>query len=275
MTLPNKQTPPPSNIVIKQSNHLVEARYALSLSEQRLILMLMSKIQADDTAFKVHRISIPEFAQFMNIKKNHVYEQCKNIIPILAERVLEIQDSDGVSHTIPWLSSAHYIAGEGSMKLCLNSLLKDHLLQLQTDFTSCKLDMLLSFTRQYSLRIYSLLKKYETLTGYEIELEQLREMLGIKPEQYTLYTNFKKDILDKTQTELTKKADMTFKFEEIKYGRRVGVIRFHILANELSKSLPLPSKQEVTPTPTTKPAMSYKFPTYSINPYKFEKVYKR
>jgi plasmid replication initiation protein len=242
--------------VIKQSNHLVEARYALSLSEQRLILMLLAKIQADDTEFKEHRISILEFAQFTGMNKNHAYEQCKNIIPILAERILEIRDSDGVSHTIPWLSLAHYIAGEGSMKLCFDPLLKPYLLQLKSNFTTCKLDMLLSFTKQYSLRIYSLLKKYEPLTNYEIELEQLREMLGINSEQYTLYTNFKKDILITTQKELTEKADLYFDFEEVKYGRRVGAIRFHILPQAL-------------PNPFDKLKNSNQFTSSFANSYRF------
>lgn len=35
-----------------------------------------------------------------------------------------------------------------------------------------------------------------------------------------------------TQKELAEKADLTFEFNEIKYGRRVGAISFHIITKK-------------------------------------------
>jgi hypothetical protein len=80
-----------------------------------------------------------------------------------------------------------------------------------------------------------LLKQYQSLKTREIGLELLRDMLGIGKDQHIEYSNFKNNILKPIQKEMVEKADVTFEFDEIKYGRRVGAIRFHIFAKKLPK----------------------------------------
>jgi plasmid replication initiation protein len=96
--------------------------------------------------------------------------------------------------------------------------------------------MLLSFKSQYNMRVYTLLKQYDRLKEREIELYQLREMLGLRKDQYKLYANFKTDLLKPVQDELKDKSDLYFEFDEIKYGRRVGAIRFRIFTKKLIES---------------------------------------
>ena len=225
----------PSSLIVTQSNQLMEARYNLSLGEQRLILSMIAKIQPDDEDFKPYRISIGEFADFLGIAKGSAYHECKKITKSLLGRVLEIQEPGRLLQT-GWVSSADYIDGTGMVNLSFDPLLKPYLLQLKGNFTSCKLEILLSFKSQYTMRIYMLLKQYERLKEREIELGQLREMLGIRKDQYKLYANFKTDLLTPVQKELAKKADLYFEFDEIKYGRSVGAIRFRIFTKKLIES---------------------------------------
>ena len=222
----------PSSLIVTQSNKLVEARYNLSLGEQRLIIAMIAQIQPDDEDFKPYRISIGELADFLGVAKGSAYHECKKITKSLLGRVLEIQES-GRLLQIGWVSSADYIDGTGMVTLSFDPLLKPHLLQLKGNFTSCKFEMLLGFKSQYTMRMYSLLKQYEQLKGREIELDLLRMMLGLRVDQYKLYANFKTDLLKPVQQELKAKADLNFEFDEIKYGRRVGAIRFRIISNKL------------------------------------------
>ncbi len=237
-----KTTTLPSSLIVTQSNQLVEARYSLPLAEQRLILMMLSKIQPSDDDFKEYRISINEFAEFMGIDKNHVYAECRQTTKKMLSRVLEIQET-GRLLQVNWVSSADYVDGEGCVKLCFDPKLKPYLLQLKSNFTSCKLEMLLSFKSQYTMRVYALLKQYGKLKEREIDLTLLREMLGLRKDQHTEYSNFKNNILKIIQKELREKADLYFDIEEIKHGRRVGAIRFHIFTREISKSLSSSSEQ--------------------------------
>lgn len=221
----------PSSLIVTQSNHLVEARYNLSLGEQRLILAMISQIQPNDEDFKPYQISIAEFADFIGVSKNSMYQECQKITKKLLSRVVEINESNGLLQT-GWVSSAKYIDGSGIVNLAFDPLLKPYLLQLKGNFTSCKFDMLLSFKSQYTMRMYTLLKQYECLKERKIELQQLRYMLGIRKNQYALYSNLKKNVLEFTKNELSKKSDLYFEFDEIKYGRKVGAICFRIISKK-------------------------------------------
>lgn len=221
-----------ASLIVTQANELVESRYNLTLGEQRLIFTMIARIQPDDEDFKPYQISLNELAEFLGINKNHIYTDCKKITKKLLEKVVEIDESGRLIQT-HWVSSADYIDGTGVVSLTFDPLLKPYLLQLKGNFTSSKLEMLLSFKSQYTMRMYALLKQYERLKGREVDLEKLRSILGLKNDQYVLYSNFKKDILESTQKELKAKADLTFEFDEIKHGRKVGAIRFRIISKKL------------------------------------------
>jgi len=220
------------SLIVTQANELVESRYNLTLGEQRLIFTMISRIQPQDEDFKPYHISLHELADFLGINKNHIYADCKKITKKLLEKVVEIQEPGRLLQT-HWVSSADYVDGTGTVNLSFDPLLKPYLLQLKGNFTCSKLEMLLSFKSQYTMRVYTLLKQYERLKEREIELQKLRDILGIRKDQYVLYSNFKKDVLESTQKELAEKADLYFEFDEIKYSRRVGAIRFRIFTKKL------------------------------------------
>lgn len=227
----------PSRLIVTQSNKLVEARYNLPLGEQRLILTMIANIQPDDEDFKEYRINVREFADYLGIDRNSAYREFDKITTAIMTRVLIFDESDGPLK-VGWVSSAKYVRNEGAVLLCFDPKLKPYLLQLKGNFTSCRLEMLLSFKSQYTMRVYNLLKQYEQIRAREFELEDLREILGIRKDQYTLYSNFKKDIVEAAQKELAAKADITFEFSEIKYGRRVGALRFRIFSKPFSSETP-------------------------------------
>ena len=228
-------------MVVTQSNKLVEARYNLPLGELRLILTMIARIQPEDADFKEYRINVREFADFLGIDKNSVYREFHKIQKSIVSRVLVFFEEDGPL-AVGWVSSAKYLEKEGAVLLCFDPKLKPYLLQLKGNFTSSKLDMLLSFKSQYTMRVYNLLKQYENLKERQFEVDTLREILGIRKDQYILYSNFKKDILEATKKELQSKSDLYFEFDEIKHCRKVGAIRFHIFTKKLSEAKPaLPS----------------------------------
>lgn len=227
----------PSSSIVSQSNKLVSSRYTLPMSEQRLVLTMIAKIQPEDEDFKPYKISVKDLAEFLGIDKSSAYRECKKITKSLLSRVLELNETGRVLQT-HWVSSADYLAGTGMVNLSFDPLLKPYLLQLKGNFTSCKLEMLLSFKSQYTMRIYTILKQYEKLKTREIEIDELREMLGLRKDQHVEYSNFKNNILKSTQKELSEKADIYFEYDEIKYGRKVGALKFYIIKSNFQAVSP-------------------------------------
>ncbi len=255
MAKKKKVTPP--SLIVTQSNKLVEARYNLSLGEQRLVMAMIAQVQPGDEDFKPYRISIADFAEFLGIDKGSAYRECKKITKKLLSRVLEIQEDDLLIQ-IGWVSSAKYRDGQGYAELFFDPNLKPYLLNLQRDFTSCKSNMLMSFKSQYTIRVYMLLKQYLKLEERKIELELLRDMLGLRKDQHVEYKHFKANILIPVQKELKAKSDLYFEFDEIKASRRVVAINFHILHNKLIEATLGEDQQDVVATIPALPAPTAK-----------------
>ncbi|AVM73387.1 Initiator Replication protein [Magnetospirillum gryphiswaldense MSR-1] len=60
-------TKPKEKALVKRHNHLIEARYRLTLQEQRLLLWLFSEIKPEDTDFKRYRVRIADLAKLIGI----------------------------------------------------------------------------------------------------------------------------------------------------------------------------------------------------------------
>lgn len=215
-----------------KSNNLIEARYKLSLNEQKLILLLASTIKPDDEDFKPIKFRISELHKYLGFEDDTNYTYLRKLTEKLISRVLKIWDLEHKTLLqISWLSSAKYHFKEGTVELCFDPQLKPFLLKLKEKFTVYSLQIAVKFDSAYSIRIYELLKQYEKIGERAIPVKELRELLGIKKEEYKRYNDFKKRVILKAYKELKEKADIYFEFEEKKRGRKIEEIVFHIYKN--------------------------------------------
>jgi plasmid replication initiation protein len=221
------------NKLVRKSNALIEASYKLYASEKRVILFLASMIKPEDKDFKRYKLSIKEFAKISGLKHKGEYAQVREITKRLISRFLEIQTPTGILQT-SWLSSAEYIEGSGEVILQFDSNLKPFLLQLRERFTRYNLGQAIRLKSIYSIRIYELLKQYEKIGERVMMVDDLRHKLGLEKGQYRNFNSFKVYVLSSAQSEIEEKTDISFEFEEIKIGRRVGKIRFFIKSRQLT-----------------------------------------
>ena len=84
------------------------------------------------------------------------------------------------------------------------------------------------------LRMYEILKQYETAGAREIKLTDLRAFLGIGDDEYPRWDNFKRRVIDSCQQALLESTDIKFTYEPIKKGRggKITAIKFNIEKNE-------------------------------------------
>lgn len=217
--------------VVVKSNYLIEASYRLSLQEQRLILLMVSKIKPDDRNFHVYQIAIKNFNRIVGIIGEASYQRTKELTKKLLERSLQIV-KDNSTLQVSWLSSAEYFEGKGYVELSFDPKLKPYLLQLKEFFTRYRLQHVIRLKSSYSIKLYELLKQYENIGKRKIGLDELRHKFGLKPDEYPLYANFKQKILSRVQTELNTFTDLSFSTIEQKHGRKVIGIVFVISKNK-------------------------------------------
>ncbi len=231
------------NSLIVKSNDLINSRYSLSVSEMRLILLMVSQVSKDDEDFKTYRVQIKDFIESSGKKKNsqNLYSRAKEYSKQLMKRVLEIPQENGTHLQVTFLSSALYYPGQGYVDLRFDPALKPYLLQLKSRFTAYDIRNVLSLRSFHSIRIYELLKQYERIGTRKFNIDELKEILNIA-DSYSNYNLFKRRVIEQAQKELTKNCDITFSFEEIKQGRKVVEIKFTIIQqkSKLDDTIPAP-----------------------------------
>ena len=215
------------NDLIVKSNYIIEASYKLSLGEQRIIYMLTSMIKYNDCEFKVYKINVKDFINLIGTKSNDTYAQVLKYVEDLREKDLSIKKEKSILK-IKWLSSAEYFIDEGYIELCFDPKLKPYLLELKNAFTKLSLTQMVSFTSQYSARIYELLMQYKKIKERTFELNHIKLLLGIDIDEYKYYSSFKQRVITTAIKEINDKSDLYVDFEEIKTGRKVTSIKFNI-----------------------------------------------
>lgn len=224
------------NYIVKKSNYFImNTSYDLSLEEQKLILTLASMVQPTDEEFKPYNFRIADFMELLGVNTKTKYTEIPKITKDLMKKVFEIEEGNVLIQTA-WLSGARYEKGSGMVTLKFNPDLKPYMLQLNSMFTQYKLANILSMKSKYSPRIYELLKcnEYKKQGYIDIEIDDLRQLL--KAENiYPRYYDFRRFILESTQKELEKLTDISFEFEEMRYGRKVKSIRFYIKSKNIKQ----------------------------------------
>ena len=226
------------DLVVK-SNYLVEASYRLTTQEQRLLLHLVSLIKPNDQDFHSYQIRIKEFNELIGIQDEAGYSRTKALTKTLRERTVIIRDpKNDTELQAGWLSSAKYFNRKGYVELRFDPELKPYLLQLKEFFTQYEFKNVIQLKRVHSIRLYELLKQYERIGERLFEVEELKRIMGIRPDEYKFYANFKKKVLEPARIELKKRTDLNFNYKEKKQGHKIVHLLFKIKSQKINTEEP-------------------------------------
>jgi plasmid replication initiation protein len=216
------------NTIVKKSNDLVaNARYELTITQQKLILFVMCMIRVEDDDFKTYVIPVSEIMERMGVSDS-LYSRIKTESRDLMKKVFTIEETNAAGkkdqNTYAWFSRVHHLEGSGSVQVRFDPGLKPYLLQLQKRFTTYKLDYILPMRSIYSIRIYEYLKMEQAFHHkVYFGLEEFKAFLRIdqKP-AFEQYGNIKARILLPAIREINKNTDLQIvKFIEEKRSRKI------------------------------------------------------
>ena len=214
--------------VVKANRIIQNSRYELSTQEQKIILYLITKIKPGDTEFNLYEFKIVDFCKVCGIDKENGknYADLKRTIKELADKSIWVTLENGKETLIRWIERPYIDHKGGTIEIKLDELMRPYLLQLKERFTAYSLYFTLAMKSKYSIRIYELLKSYEYLSGCTIEVDELKKM--INAEKYTMYKDFRVNVLDVSLHEINEYSDIAVSYEIEKQGRKVDKIKFTI-----------------------------------------------
>jgi plasmid replication initiation protein len=214
--------------VVKNNKLIQKARYNLSAQEQKIVLYLISKIKPADTEFELYEFRIKDFCEVCGIdeRSGWNYAFLKKAMKDLADKSVWVTLDNGLETIVRWVERPYIDKRSGTIKIKIDELMRPFLLELKAHFTSYSIYYTLAMRSKYSIRIYEMLKSYENLGEYTIELDILKKKLFA--EKYPVYKDFRVKVLDVAMREINDFTDISVTFITIKNGKKVDKIKFKI-----------------------------------------------
>ena len=218
-------SPTPKPLIIRKSNALIEASHKLSISEQRLLILLASTITPDDEDFKEYELTISKYAEMFKIDLNEfnksLYGTLETAVDSLMKQQISFKNGEEIIKR-QWVSVSRYIPNSGVVRLKFDADLKPYFLQLKDRFTQYYVENIVSFRGQYSPRLYELLKAeaYKAKRGlFErfFQIDDLRFILGVNLNSYTVFNDFKLYVINPSVNEISLSSDLVI--NEVRYGK--------------------------------------------------------
>lgn len=231
---------------ITKSNTIIESQYKLTLQEQRILLITASKVQPSDEDLKPYKFRVSDLISKIGASKNSsMYSYIREVVTGLHRKTLSYKKG---SKTIVanWLVTSIYEDSEGTVILKFNPELKGFFLHLKEKFTTYQLENVIQLNSVYSIRVYELLKQYETLKKRTFTIEEFRDKVGIEPTKYKQYGHLKDKVIHVAQKELAEKTDIEFTFEEVKKARKVCGLVFYIKSKSTDNKKQKPKQLDFT-----------------------------
>ena len=217
--------------IVKKDNRLVEAKYKLTINEQRIVFSIIGKIRTDDDDFDDYTINLAELAEFFGVTKSRsFYEEIQLAAKQLIEKTIDISTSKR-RRCVSWLSFLEYGEGEASMTLRFDKALKPYLLNLQANFTQYLLAAVANFKNSYSIRFYEFLKMRQNMGKggqffVQYEIVELKEILGISVDEYNFFKDFRIRVIEPSLKEINTQTDLNIvQVDYIKKGRAIHSIK--------------------------------------------------
>lgn len=224
------------NDVVIKHNRLIEAKYNLNSNEQKIILFAASKLDRD--RFNIIQIHTREFTDLLGTTSER-YSEIRELVRELRKKevIIKLDNSKEKELITGWLSSIEY-KGDGIIELEFSQKLVPYLIQLQKLYTKYELRNILYLKSKYSIRIYELLKQYESIGKREFKVDEFKKIIGCDENKYTRMYDFEKYVLKFSQEEICNLTDICFEYEKIKIGRKVTSIKFSI-ESKIEKKEPI------------------------------------
>ena len=222
-----KKTPIPASPIVRISNALARAKWSpASVWEPRLIALVASKVRSEDLDFQTYEIPISEL--ILNSEKvlsGKTYNEVSTIVNNVMGKVLHIQGDDGVWTKYALFSMSRYNPVSNMLEVRFDPGMKEHYLNLQKNFAKYSLLEFLLLPSVYSQRLFEILKSWSDKPEVELTVSYLKTILEV-PKSMKNFAEFRRRVLEKAYSDITKYTTLRFEWTPIKKGRCVELIKF-------------------------------------------------
>ncbi|MEY2888206.1 MAG: hypothetical protein RL027_546, partial [Pseudomonadota bacterium] len=220
---------------------IIERSRGLSLLEEKLVYMLINSMQKryedskreeqfDYNYIASASISFDEFVENMQIGSTNRKE-----IALALENLILFAIAIRTSKQDRFLTMfTEFIADYETNTIAyrFNDSFIMYFTDICKDYFKLSVQEVIALNSTHAIRIYQILKTKQNMTqcAFEYNVLELKKMINIQ-DKYKLYSDFKRKVIElaKQQINNSEASQFNIDYEEIKTGKAVTSIKFHIL----------------------------------------------
>ena len=228
--------------IVEKRNILNSVRSnSMTLQELRFFSIYLSKINPWDQSTRVVRFPLDDFRRIMGLGAGENITHFRYTIRHILQQIVEVPNEKGTGYSAFQLFKRAKVEKDEQDEWYVEFDAHDDALPLMFDFKNryfkYELWNALRLKSPNQVRMYEILKQYESLGKRELTVSDLRELIGIGKNEYsgrTGWSDFKKKVLDSCQQALKETTDICYTYERGRGGKggKWLTIIFHIKKNE-------------------------------------------
>lgn len=213
-----------SKLIVAKDNQLIHASYELTISEQRVILLCLAKIDSRQELplnFDF-TISVDNMAEHTGADKANAYRDLKKAVDSLYARTICIDPT----REMRWLYQKAFFKSKGVAVISLSPSIFPFLFELKKRFTTYRLSDVAKFKCSYSIRFYELLMQFKKNDRLSVDVEWVRNALQLG-EKYPRTADIKKYVVLPAIADINNFSNLSVTFEQEKRGREISNFIIH------------------------------------------------
>lgn len=232
--------------MVVKDNSLISASYSLGVAEQRIIFLAIVQAREQDTLIKAGgllRISALSYAKQFNVEKHTAYKVLREgAVGLYGAEFKYTYPDEKTGKTFQALSrfvqKIAYADELGCIELIFSSDIVPLITRLSERYTEYDIKQISGLQSEYAIRLYELLIQWRTVGKVPtMDLQDLREKLGVKETQYLEMCDFKKRVLNVALKQINEQTDINASFEQVKTGRKVTGMAFRFKQKKVIENI--------------------------------------
>lgn len=237
MTLPEKRKE-----VVTLANAVVQSAQQLTLSQKRLLMVAVSRLNPRSKALpeKPLKITAQDFSEAFGIPAAECYKELKRASDgILARHISRTRPHKygPIVERYAWLSRSDYATGEGWVALKFNPDIAPYLIDLKNKFTSYQLSQARSLRSLYSWRMLEHFEMLSDTGWWKISLADFHAAMDTPQSYRDNFAQTRRWVIETALEELKEKDGWVTEWQPIKRGRKVEALKFEFKRDPQGKLL--------------------------------------
>lgn len=228
-----------NEFVIKSNDIIRNFGYDYSEAEYKAIAYVCSlykKHEKEVETIETYRftVMIQDFLKSCNVDLHggSVYSWVRKIFESLERKSewIPVYDKDGKELTtrVSWISKCYFEKSD-RIEFYADRDLYWYICGLESRFTKYELDMYLNMNGKHTLRLYELIKSYESMNKFSEDLDVLKKILYVHDKvKYEKTSKFIKEIIVPSIEEINRKSDLKIEFTPLMTKNKITAIEFKV-----------------------------------------------